>query len=179
MNNNGQSQNGVYKNGVPLVPPSDELIEELGKTTMPHNGRAYRKLMKQIDWRLGTAEQIDAGLGVSLAFVDLERAKQLAKLGLELYPTYEPFVRVQPLFDPPSSRAIKRKWPRSTPGALETSAAWIREHNDDYELGHWLAVKNGELLADAPTLKELDEKIESLGTPSIASYNTIIHKVIS
>ncbi|MEM7537328.1 MAG: hypothetical protein AAF639_34475 [Chloroflexota bacterium] len=46
MNNNGLSQNDVYTNGMPLLSPSDELIEALGQTTMPHNGRAYRKLMK-------------------------------------------------------------------------------------------------------------------------------------
>ncbi|MEM7537110.1 MAG: hypothetical protein AAF639_33360 [Chloroflexota bacterium] len=169
----------VNGNGTPLVRPSDGLIQELMETAETQSGRAYRRIMKQTDWYLANADQLDKAISASLAFVDLQQAEHLSKIGLERFPKNNVFIRIQPLFSPAPARVVKRRWEPNTPGALQASAKWIREHNDEYEIGHWLAVKDGELIADAPTLKEFDELIESLGGEEILARNTIVHKVIS
>ncbi|MDM8524516.1 hypothetical protein QUF80_14195 [Desulfococcaceae bacterium HSG8] len=39
---------------------------------------------------------------------------------------------------------------------------WIKQHDNEYQIGHWLAVRPGELVADAPTRDELDKKLSML-----------------
>ena len=169
----------VYTNGTLLIRPSDELIKELMETAETLSGRKYRRMMKEIDWSIATADQLDKAISTSLSFTDLKRAEYLSKIGLERFPDNEVFIRIQPLFNPPPSRVSKRRWAPNTPGALKRSSEWIREHNDEYEIGYWLAVTDGELIAEAPNREEFNKVIESLGGPEILARNTIVHHVIS
>ncbi|MEM7531742.1 MAG: hypothetical protein AAF639_06185 [Chloroflexota bacterium] len=179
--NGTHSQNGAQKSRDELVKiaPTDKLVDELWAVAEQRNGRAYRRLMKQLDWTVASEEQITKAIGITLGYVDSKQADYLSQIAIERFPNSQPFANVRKLFEKPTVRRIKRTWPLNTPGALKASAAWIREHNDDYEIGHWLAVKNGELIADAPTRNEFNQIIDSLGGPEILANDTIIHKVIS
>jgi hypothetical protein len=160
------------------IVPSDEIINQLKETAKNQNNRSYSCLMKQIDWELANAEQLDKAIGVALAYVDMKRAKQLTEIGLEHFPDNQIFIRVWRLFNPPPARVGKTKW-RSSIEALDASMNWMEEHADEYERGHWLAVKNGDLVADAPTRHELDKIIESLGGPEILATDSIVQQVIA
>ncbi len=159
------------------VAPSDEIISQLKDAAKNRDNRTYNRLIDQVDWKSASAEWLDKAIGITLAFMDMRQAKKLTEIGLTQFPENEVFTRVWRLFNPPPARVGKARW-QSTPEALDASMNWIQEHADEYERGHWLAVKNGNLVADAPTLKELDKVIESLGGPEILATDSIIQQVI-
>jgi len=70
------------------------------------------------------------------------------------------------------ARVVKTAW-RPPRNWFKDSMEWIKQHIDEYEIGHWLAVRPGELVADAPTRDELDRKLTLLREPCL------IYKVIS
>ncbi len=135
-------------------------------------------MIDQVDWKLASAERLDKAIGIALAFVDMRRVKQLTEIGLARFPENEVFSRVWRLFNPPPARVGKAKW-RSSAEALDNSMEWLQEHAHEYEPGHWLAVKSGQLIAEAPTLNELDEILDTLGGPEIVATDSIVHQVVA
>ena len=76
MKNNDQQQ----------IALSGALLNQLKKTAEDQDHRSYSRLMRQVDWKLADAEQLDKAIGVALAFVDMQRVKQLTEVGLECFP---------------------------------------------------------------------------------------------
>ncbi len=158
--------------------PSDEMINRLKDAANNGDNRNYNRLIDQVDWKLASAKCLDKMIGIALAFVDMRRAKQLTEIGLECFPENEVFLRVWPLFNPPPARVGKAKW-RSSAEALDNSMKWVQEHAQEYKPGHWLAVKSGQLIAEAPTLNELDNILDALGGSEIVATNSIVHQVVA
>lgn len=167
----------MNNNDKPKTAPSDEMINQLKEAVKNCDNRTYNRLINQTDWKLASAERLDKAIGIALAFIDIRQAKKLTEIGLAQFPKNEVFMRIWRLFNPPPARVGKPRW-QSTSEALDASVNWIQEHADEYERGHWLAVKNGKLIADAPTLKELDKVVELLGGPEILATDSIIQQVI-
>ena len=160
------------------ITPSGEIIEQLAIMADNRDSRSYRRLMDKVDWRLASSKLLDKGIDMALAFVDMRRAKTLTEIGLERFPKEEIFSRTWLLFNPRPARIVKSRG-RSSPEKLQASMDWLREHAGEYEPGYWLAVKAGQLIASAPTLKELDEIIETIGGAKILATNSIVHQVIT
>ncbi|MEM7538902.1 MAG: hypothetical protein AAF639_42490 [Chloroflexota bacterium] len=59
-------------NGKSFLRPTDELVKELMDTVEAQNGRKYRRLMKEVDWTLADADQLNNAMGTSVSFVDLK-----------------------------------------------------------------------------------------------------------
>ncbi|MEM7535426.1 MAG: hypothetical protein AAF639_24835 [Chloroflexota bacterium] len=175
------SNNGaVKKNEIPKIVPTDELMDELWAVAQERNGRVYRRMMKQLDWTVASEEQLRKAIGITLGYVDLRQADYLSQIAIERFPDSQSFASVRKLFEKqPTLKPTKRRGPRSTPGAFKASMEWISEHNDDYEIGHWLAVNNGTLIADASTLDELDEIVDALLGKELLASDTLVYKVIS
>lgn len=163
-------------NQQPQITPTDELISQLKATVEQQDNRTYRHLMNQLDWSLASADQLDQAIGVTLALGDTRRARKLTELGRERFPNEDVFARVWRLLNPPPARVVAPRW-RSSMSALDASIQWLDQHADEYEPGHWLAVKSGQLVADAPTRQELDKIIESLGGPEILAIDSVIQQV--
>ncbi|MEM7539223.1 MAG: hypothetical protein AAF639_44105 [Chloroflexota bacterium] len=170
----------MHKNGVPLIAPTDELIEELRATLETMAGRKYRRMMKEIDWYQADRMHLHKAVSTAVSFTDMKQAEYLTDIGLERFPEDNAFQRTKLLFEPPKKMPPPvRRFPRGTPGAIHASAAWIREHNDDYELGHWLAVKNGVLIAEGATREEFDTAVKALGDPEILTTRTLPSSIVS
>ncbi|GEM_PF-4715610 len=148
----------------------NETLNQL-KTVTDH--RVYDRLMDKVDWQSASAEILDKAIGVALAFGDTRQAKQLTKIGLERFPQHEIFTRVWRLFSSPPARVGKSR-SQSSMADLDASMKWIQEHAREYKPGHWLAVKSGQLLAEAPTFNELNKILK---THHIV--DSIVYQVIS
>jgi|GEM_PF-2462231 len=164
-------------NDNPKIVPSDEIINQLRDMAKNQDYRTYSHLIDQVDWQLASAESLDKTISVTLAFVDMERTKKVTAIGLERFPENEVFTRTWRLFNPRSARVVKTKW-QSSPESLEASMKWLQQHVREYKPGYWLAVKAGQLIANAPNREEFDRAIEKLGGAEILAVNTIVHRVL-
>ncbi len=149
------------------------LNETLNQLETVTNRRDYDWLMNKVDWQSASAEILDKAIGVALAFGDTRQAKQLTQIGLERFPQHEVFTRVWRLFNPPPARVGKPR-SQSSIADLDASMKWIQEHAHEYKPGHWLAVKSGQLLAQAPTFNELNQILKTRHI-----VDSIVHQVIS
>ncbi len=79
-------------------------------------------------------------------------AERLAKEGAERYPEHVELQKYAQVLAPPIVKAVS-----STPESRATVKAnrqWLKAHRNEY-VGHWIALKNGELLHVSPTFDEL------------------------
>ena len=159
--------------------PSPEVIQSLRDSAYAFDNRGYRKLIDKIDWEKASAKSLNTGLSAAIVFTDLRRAEKISKIGLEKYPDDEVFIRIQPLFNPPKARVGKNPWTvPKPPNFLNNSMDWIDENQDNYEIGHWLAVYDGILVADAPTRRELGEILDARRAEDHMARHALIYKVI-
>jgi hypothetical protein len=160
------------------IAPTDEIINRLKEAAKNGDNRTYNRLIDQVDWNLASDSVIDQAIDIALAFMDTHRAKHLAEIGHKRFPEHKTLARTWRMFNPPPARVAKSRW-RSSPEELQASMDWLREHAREYNPGHWLAVKSGRLIADAPTRKELKKIIDNLGEPEILATNSIVYQVMA
>jgi len=151
-----------------------EVMALLDAAVARRDGRAYRCLTEHTDWSATSAEVLDRAISMAISFGDMRRGKEFTELGLRKFPECRQFVRASLLFNPRPARVVRTPW-RHPKNWFRDSLEWIRQHIDEYEIGHWLAVRPGELIADAPTRDELDKKLAMSGEDGKPS---LIYKVI-
>lgn len=118
---------------------------------------------------LQSANDIMVAFESALSMGNSEQAIKLAKLGAELFPDNARLKRIAKILAPPVIRASQR--PRKP--SLEASRDWLRTNAQQYT-GQWVAVCEGILIANAPTMQALLAEIDS----SIDRDNTLITKVL-
>jgi hypothetical protein len=156
------------------ISPSSEVMDQLEAAVDNHDGRTYRHLMDQINWLLAPADVLDRAIGLAIHVGDMKRSKALTDLGLKRFPEHQQIARTALLFHPRPARVTTTAW-RPPPNWFRDSMEWIRQHVDEYETGHWLAVRPGELVAEAPTRDELETKLGMLGDDR---KSVLVYKVI-
>jgi hypothetical protein len=143
------------------ISPSPEVMDQLEMAVDNHDGRTYRHLMDQIDWFLAPADVLNRAIGLAIHVGDMRRSKILTELGLKRFPDHQQIARTALLFHPRPARVAKTTRHPSL-NWFRDSMQWIQQHVGMYEIGHWLAVSPGELVADAPTRDELEAKLDML-----------------
>ncbi|MEM7535998.1 MAG: hypothetical protein AAF639_27705 [Chloroflexota bacterium] len=181
INQTTSSPTAISQNGhTPKIDPSSGVLDELSQIASTQDHRAYRRLIDKVDWDMASAEELDKGISVMLGFVDTRRSKVLAEMGLEKYPDYEVFTRIQPIFNPRPARVAKLREKTPKPRYfLKNSMEWIIENQDEYEVGHWLAVNNGVLVADSPSCHELSQMLDTMRTENNPlTDHILVHQII-
>jgi hypothetical protein len=108
----------------------------------------------------------------------MKRTKPLTELARQRFPEDEQVSRYWRFLNPPPPRVIKSKW-RGSAEEIQATGDWLDEHAHEYPLGHWLAVYNGQLLADAPTLSKVGEILDQLRDKGQYERGALTHQVIS
>jgi len=85
------------------------------------------------------------------------RARELAAEGHQCFPDDPELARYACVLAPP--KVLRADLPPDPSGTLDI--LWLREHVDEYR-GQWIALKDGQLVAHAPSVRELKEKLPSL-----------------
>jgi hypothetical protein len=138
---------------------------------VPHHGAARSRTHSL--GSLADVEQSDIVSRVR-ALHDLLQREEItaARKMLDLIPLSaleDPAInRLRRALAPPTARSSQRK-----DGERTQTFAWLRQHAREYR-GQWVAVGEDGLIAAAPTLKELRERLRSLAVPAEQS---LIHKL--
>lgn len=119
--------------------------------------RAFIMAADFIDWTTRSAEDHTIAVRLALSSGAHMKARHLAKEGAVRYPEHEELQKMARILAPP--QIISNNLP-SKPGA-GADMAWLKEHGDQYR-SQWVALKDGELLANANSFAEI---IEIVGNP--------------
>ena len=125
-----------------------EITAETGDET------AFVQAASEIDWSQRPATDFARAVRSALAAGAHLLARKLADYGHRLYPPYEELAKMAHILAPP--RAMRANLPPDP--SVRANLEWMRTHAVEYR-GQWVALKDGVLLATAPTARELKDKL--------------------
>ena len=112
--------------------------------------RAFARLAESIDWSSHPPEKLTRATRQAMELNLYSLAANLAERGNQLYSEHQEVQRLVKVLAPPRVRKV----PASHAKGLVASKQWIRDNAKKYR-GEWIAVREGALLAHAPTLDQL------------------------
>jgi len=115
----------------------------------------FVEFAKGIDLANLSPEQIIRGIQFAFQAGAHYYARRLAHSGLEIYPEHQDLRKYAVVLAPPAQ--IERMVPRVS--GLRKNRDWLRSFGENYR-GRWVALRNGELIGSAFSLRELKEAIE-------------------
>jgi hypothetical protein len=154
---------------LPEAAQQNAIMERLEDAAKNRNYHAFNSLIKGINLSSFQAAEVVKIIDWCLALDMIALAFDLATKAKELYPKHEKIVSAYSALSPP--RIIGTRPPRAT--GIEKSHTWFRENASNHK-GKWVAVNNGQLLAEADSLKELTARIDE----KYMNPSTIIEKII-
>jgi hypothetical protein len=135
---------------------SSELIGWERMKTAAHdaNEAEFIAAARSIDWDDCTAEDYLKAVRMALSATAYLKARLLATEGATRYHENEELRKIACVLAPP------KVLPNHTPAdpTIRKNRDWLMEHRGEYP-GQWVALRRGEFLGAAPTLKELIQKI--------------------
>ena len=126
------------------------LKEELQKSARMGDRRTFLAVVRATDWAARTPEELLLAIDLALHQEMAALAIELAQLGKRLFPDHERIQQAARVLAPPVIRGVRSSHVRG----LRASMEWLREHAKEYR-GQWVAVREGQLLGTAESLKEL------------------------
>jgi hypothetical protein len=121
------------------------------------NESAFLQAASAVDWSQRPAADFVRAVELALAAGAHLFARNLAARGAWLYPYHLQIYKMAALLAPP--RIVKAR--NTLPAAsVRADQAWLRHHADEYR-GRWVALREGMLLADGATAREVWDCLES------------------
>jgi hypothetical protein len=134
--------------------------------------RALSSLAEKVDWRSRPPDDLIRAIQ-SCLFLDMVLlARELAYEGRRLFPNDKRLEQWAIVLAP--AKVIGTRPASANAIGLKASQRWFENNSSQYK-GKWVAVRDGNLLGVAPTLKELYDQIGRDPKPS----GTIIVQVLS
>ena len=99
-------------------------------------------------------------LAQALRTGEFGRARQVAMEGAERYPAHAELAKSARVLAPPTVQRANR--PHTA--KITANRAWLKAHRQDYA-GQWVAVRDGRLLAAAPSFDQLLARVDA--TPDV------------
>lgn len=127
---------------------ADSLVM-LAALAEAQNGPAFARQVAGMAWDAYTPREIAQVVRWALAAGTLLPARHISAEGHRLYPEDEELAHMARVLAPPKVLGVSPANP-SAGQDLE----WLCQHASEYR-GQWIALKNGEFLAAAPTAREL------------------------
>jgi hypothetical protein len=129
-------------------------------------------LAKQVDWRRRRPKELIRAIQASLFLDMVLLARELADKGRRVFPNDKRMEQWAIVLAPP--KIVGTRPASGDAIGLEESHKWFQNNSAKYK-GQWIAVRRGELLGVAPTLKALYDQIgHDKKTP-----DTIVVKAVS
>jgi hypothetical protein len=132
---------------------SKSYISALETYARQEDGRNFQKLTEQINWEAHPPAVLKRAISLALS-LDLSRlAMDLAQKGGTLFPFDKEMENAAKVLRPPTVRIIDR--PASS---VASSMEWVSAHAAEYK-DKWIAVRDGNLVAEAMSFDELTAKM--------------------
>ena len=166
-------ESGITDRRISITMPAEKPILAYGQDETKYSGDQVTPMefaaaigneeifvwaMNRIDWRQRQASDFVHGVRWALAAGAHLAARKLATLGNKLYTSHRELQKMAHLLAPP--RTVKSHL-LSSPTSLQANRAWLSNNAGEYR-GQWVALKNGSLLAAAPTAHELKNELSNL-----------------
>lgn len=128
--------------------------ERLEAAAQSGDEMAFLSATKEIAWENCTADDYLKAVRLALSAGAHFKARLLATEGAQRYPDHTELQKIAYILAPP------KILPNRTPAdpMIRKNRDWLMEHGDEYH-GQWVALRRGEFLGAALTLKELIQKI--------------------
>lgn len=115
---------------------------------------SFVQAANEIDWLQRPAADFTRAVRLALAAGAHLLARQLAHHGHRLYPRHEELAKMAQVLAPP--RVVRTSLPPDP--SVRSNLEWLRAHAAEYR-GQWVALKDGVLLASAPTARQLKDQL--------------------
>ncbi len=126
------------------------IAAEIGEET------GFVEVAAEIDWLQRPAIDLARAVRLALAAGAHLFARKLAAEGVRLYPDYPELRKMARILAPP--QVVNANLPPSP--SLQANQTWLRIHANEYK-GQWVALRDGSLVAIAPSARELREHLDS------------------
>ena len=140
-----------------------ELVAEMG------DEGAFRSAISRLSWDSVTAVAVARYVRLALKAGAHLTARHLAERGAQLFPDNTELKRMAAVLAPP----ITKQRGEAQDRALTANRQWLRKHRLLF-LSKWVALRNGQVLAAAESLAELQQL---LGKPTHLSNDMLITRV--
>lgn len=114
-------------------------------------------------------EELCAAIDLALQQEMIERARELAQLGTQLFPGHERIQRAARVLAPPDAYPVRLPPVQG----LENSRRWVRENASEYR-GQWVAVRSGKLVGVGASLEE----VRAVIAPGEDTFDILVTRVL-
>lgn len=133
--------------------PKDDMVM-LEDAAERGNEAAFMQAAGEIDWSQRSAADFARAVRLALAAGAHLMARRLADKGHHLHADHEELAKMAHILAPP--RVVRADLPPDP--SVRANLEWMRAHAAEYH-GRWVALKEGMLLASAPTARELRDQL--------------------
>lgn len=131
-----------------------ELAAELSSA---NDLKPFLSVYRQIDWETHPAADFAQAVRLALHVGAHQAARECALAGSRRFPHHAELQKLARLLAPPDAKSI----PGQGNPSWRANRAWLQQHWDDYR-GHWVALRDGQLLAVANDVNGLEAQIGPL-----------------
>jgi hypothetical protein len=133
---------------------STDGMARLEAATHAGDETAFLDARRAIDWSKRSAKDFCQAVRWALEAGAYRAATLLATEGTERFPRHAELAKMARILAPP--KVIRSDLPPDP--SIAADMDWLRAHYDEYR-GQWIALRNGQLLGTANSLRELADKI--------------------
>lgn len=126
------------------------VMPRLEEAAESGNETAFLKALTEISWQGRPATEFVHAIKLALKIGAPTAAQRIYTEAISRYQNHPDIQRYARLFAPPR---VQTRTSPSNP-TLKANREWLKSHRNEYR-GQWVAVRNGELLAAAPSLEDL------------------------
>ena len=134
-----------------------DVIASLRAAVASEDVYAFADAVEAIDWDTRPPEDFAAAVHLALAGGAHLLARRLAVAGHRQYPAHDELDKMAYVLGPPTAKAS----PSPADPSGRTNLEWLRDHAAEY-YGEWIALKNGQLIAHAPTAHALKRQLPTV-----------------
>jgi hypothetical protein len=132
----------------------DREMLQLERAVKLEDEAEFVRLVNAIDWQIRSAEDHLQAVKLALRVGAHLTARRLSQEGAALYPEDPEMVKYAKILAP--VKTIQTDLPYD-PGVGKNNL-WLKQHHDDYG-GLWVALRDGELLAEGMSFKEVKQQV--------------------
>ncbi len=134
-----------------------DALEWIAVLPMPENLGQFVQAYHQIDWDNQEANAFARAVTLALQTGAHLIARECALAGNRRFPDYLELQKMARILAPPNAKSI----PGQGNPSWRANRAWLQQHWDDYR-GHWVALRQGQLLAVADDVNGLVAQVGEL-----------------